>query len=65
MSLYFLLYCPKLTFSFIESTEPYKNIVGASSIMHAYWGPLNENIYASHGNGDVSVFDAEVCVTGL
>ena len=35
-------------------------ITGGSSITYAYWGPLNENIYASHGDGSLSVYDAEV-----
>mmetsp|Transcript_2863 Transcript_2863/g.4694 ORF Transcript_2863/g.4694 Transcript_2863/m.4694 type:complete len:338 (+) Transcript_2863:1-1014(+) len=43
----------------IASTEPYMKITGASSITYAYWGPLNENIYASHGDGSLSVYDAE------
>jgi len=43
----------------IRSTEPITRIPGKAQFVKAYWGPLNENIYACCANGAIYVFDAE------
>jgi len=51
-----------------EMEDPYKmrgggqakmKIEGVASITHALWGPLNKNIYASHNDGSVVVYNDE------
>jgi len=43
----------------ITSTEPIFRISGKEQFVKAYWGPLNENIYACCANGSIFVFDGE------